>query len=66
MGIPRGGFLGSGSLTSPSPTFQYLQLKEKLEHEFPGCLDIVSLGMGMELHGFLFFVIWNWEAVWVG
>jgi hypothetical protein len=23
--------------------FQYLQLKKKLEDEFPGCLDIVSL-----------------------
>lgn len=28
------------------PPFQYLQLKKKLEDEFPGCLDIVSLGDG--------------------
>ena len=26
------------------PPFQYLQLKKKLEDEFPGCLDIVSPG----------------------
>lgn len=27
---------------------QYLQLKKKLEDEFPGCLDIVSVGNGEE------------------
>lgn len=46
----------------PVPCFQYLQLKEKLEHEFPGCLNIVSLGMHGESHGPLS-VPWGWEAV---
>lgn len=35
-------------VVTPTPPSQYLQLKKKLEDEFPGCLDIVSLGDGGE------------------
>ncbi|KAF6078126.1 hypothetical protein HJG60_009038 [Phyllostomus discolor] len=37
--------LASGDPCRDLP-LQYLQLKKKLEDEFPGCLDIVSLGDG--------------------
>lgn len=29
---------------TPAPPLQYLQLKKKLEDEFPGCLDICGEG----------------------
>lgn len=48
-----GGLAGRTPLTAvmTSRPFQYLQLKKKLEDEFPGRLDIVSVGTGKESNG---------------